>query len=216
MSSYLRLLSPSVIFSLFLSLALAPSSLFWLSPWASHAPVRSSRRHPGALFLCISMRWWALNNTHASRRKRNKKNLQTCPAGILHDGLRCRVLVLLLLLVALVFWCRQRGSGGRLGPFHGPNSAPLWRERKCEIHSPMLSRSSFACHLLLFLLLLSLPSIPLLYECLMKAQSQNSLLLDVIQINTNTTRGQCRHFGAYTNTNREEKKRREDVIWRCL
>lgn len=38
-----------------------------LSLWASQTLVRSSKHHPNALFLCIFMRWWALNNTHSQQ-----------------------------------------------------------------------------------------------------------------------------------------------------
>lgn len=103
----------------FLCLSLPPSAFvspLWFSSWESLAPVRS-RHHPRALFSCISMRRWALNNIR-SQQTFKRARLASYMIGW------CAVL---LLLGALVFWRRGRESQSRerFGSFMGLN-LPLY------------------------------------------------------------------------------------------
>lgn len=87
---------------------------------------------PCTLFPCISMRWWALNNIYSQ---------QTFKRAWLASYMMAWCAV--LLLGVLVFWHsesepKQRERALALA-WRGPNSVLLWRVRKCEMYSLILS-----------------------------------------------------------------------------
>lgn len=173
---------------LILPLHLFPPSLFALPAGESHS-CQIFKAAPCALFPCISMHWWVLNNIH-SQQTFKRAQLASYMIGW------CAVLLLLLLLGALVF--RQKGSQSReVWLLHEPNSAPLWRARKCEKPSLMPScslalsgclLSTLAhCFSVFYCIALHLPLsfLSLLWnwdhDCLMKAEIRNHFYKNFIK-----------------------------------
>lgn len=103
---YLVIFSPSYICLSFLVFFLGESS---------SCQIKAS---PHALFSCISMCWWALNNIH-SQQTFQRARLASYMIGSY---------VVLSLFSALVFFCREREREVWL--FHGPKSSPLCSRRE--------------------------------------------------------------------------------------